>query len=266
MKDEPIYKFDGLKKLLDEKGFLIPEAHPWTPIKGKDVFSNQFDDESLTFVPAPEHGIVFRDEYGYEHVGFLYMRAYKLTEHGKPRMHLCQCETIRSFMNLGRLVAEYRFAETASVMVIDKDHDGKDVEVSELPLCRYCDRMLTGRYLTVTNSREFARITKKQNEKAIQASNEVDIFGFVREWPEISRQFKEQHNYTCAKCGIRFDNIFDQRYLEVHHINGNRKDNSPSNLQCLCIDCHAHTDKFHEKNYSSGAQKIVLSEYREKFK
>lgn len=36
--------------------------------------------------------------------------------------------------------------------------------------------------------------------------------------------------------------------LELHHINGNHKDNRLSNLQLLCPNCHALTDNYRGKN------------------
>lgn len=40
----------------------------------------------------------------------------------------------------------------------------------------------------------------------------------------------------CVKCG-GWDN------LQVHHKNGNHKDNRPENLQWLCINCHSREHK-----------------------
>ena len=36
--------------------------------------------------------------------------------------------------------------------------------------------------------------------------------------------------------------------LELHHIDGNKTNNSLENLQLLCPNCHAHTDNFKSKN------------------
>ncbi len=36
--------------------------------------------------------------------------------------------------------------------------------------------------------------------------------------------------------------------LELHHINGNSEDNTLSNLQLLCPNCHAQTDTYRGKN------------------
>lgn len=36
--------------------------------------------------------------------------------------------------------------------------------------------------------------------------------------------------------------------LELHHINGSRKDNSLSNLQILCPNCHAQTSTYGTRN------------------
>ncbi len=36
--------------------------------------------------------------------------------------------------------------------------------------------------------------------------------------------------------------------LELHHVNGNSSDNTLSNLQLLCPNCHATTDNYRGKN------------------
>ena len=36
--------------------------------------------------------------------------------------------------------------------------------------------------------------------------------------------------------------------LELHHVNGNNKDNSLENLQLLCPNCHALTSNYRNRN------------------
>jgi hypothetical protein len=50
----------------------------------------------------------------------------------------------------------------------------------------------------------------------------------------------------CEKCGRT--HWFDEPIvLELHHIDGDRTNNSLENLQLLCPNCHAHTDNFKSK-------------------
>ena len=37
--------------------------------------------------------------------------------------------------------------------------------------------------------------------------------------------------------------------FEVHHLNGNNKDNRKENLQCLCPNCHSQTEGWRGKYY-----------------
>lgn len=41
------------------------------------------------------------------------------------------------------------------------------------------------------------------------------------------------NNNKCEACGIEKEIV-----LQVHHIDGNRKNNNDSNLQILCANCH----------------------------
>lgn len=51
----------------------------------------------------------------------------------------------------------------------------------------------------------------------------------------------------CEKCGLTEWNG-EPIPLQLHHINGNRRDNRLENLQILCPNCHAQTDNFCGKN------------------
>lgn len=47
----------------------------------------------------------------------------------------------------------------------------------------------------------------------------------------------------CEICGIRNWNKKELN-MQLHHIDGNSKNNSLSNLQMLCPNCHAQTDSY----------------------
>ena len=121
--EEPIFKFNGLKRCLTAMGYQLEEAKPWVPITGQDVGIEEFRSGNVTFDPAG--GVNLKVD-GVKHIGFLYKRSYHLEEFGKPKMHLCKCQTIQSFINRGLFNIEYRFAETDEVMVIDMDDNDKD--------------------------------------------------------------------------------------------------------------------------------------------
>ena len=55
----------------------------------------------------------------------------------------------------------------------------------------------------------------------------------------------------CECCGL--EKWLDSSIpLELHHINGDNKDNRLENLQLLCPNCHALTDSYRGKNNKSG--------------
>jgi hypothetical protein len=53
-------------------------------------------------------------------------------------------------------------------------------------------------------------------------------------WKETRRVVLERDAYTCQGCGFT-----SPAWMEVHHIDGNYKDNSVSNLVTLCPFCHS---------------------------
>ena len=51
----------------------------------------------------------------------------------------------------------------------------------------------------------------------------------------------------CAECGIA-EWLGEPLILELHHVNGDGKDNRLENLQLLCPNCHSQTETFSGRN------------------
>lgn len=60
----------------------------------------------------------------------------------------------------------------------------------------------------------------------------------------IAEGFKE---HKCEKCGLTHWNNMPIP-LELHHKDGNSHNHALSNLELLCLNCHAQTETFRSKN------------------
>ena len=74
-------------------------------------------------------------------------------------------------------------------------------------------------------------------------NNEIAITSYKLKKRLLKEGLKKQKCEICnlSECN---DSIIP---LELHHINGNNKDNSLSNLQMLCPNCHALTDNYRNR-------------------
>lgn len=153
MEDEPIYKFQGLKDLLTRKGYRIGKPETWRKIDSEEV---SLSEGNLEF---SDEGIFLVDEDGVKRQVYLYKRKYHLERYGKPRFHICKCQTIQEFLS-GRDIPQYRRANTSSVKVLDWDNEDEEVDVSDLPLCKYCAAIIYNDGNYDMDSTGFAEILK----------------------------------------------------------------------------------------------------------
>ena len=100
---------------------------------------------------------------------------------------------------------------------------------------KYCNNTCQG-----AATRE-ARITKWLNEDYTWGNN---IPGWIK---DKNGYLARERGYTCECCGISRHNGKDI-VLECDHIDGNNKNNVPSNLRLLCPNCHSQTDTFKGRN------------------
>lgn len=260
MEDEPIYDFAGLKKLLAELGMPVGKAQAYRPIKNSDVVFEDKDHISFT-----SDGIFYIDPVtGTKQQIFLYKRRYRLTKHGKPRFHIRKCETINNFINSGTFKREYRKANTKEVNVVDMDDYNTDKVIRDLPLCQHCANIALMSKNTTTE--QFVEVLQSANEANVAEQNaqDVDLFGYIRNWDSISQAVRNLSNYTCAQCGLKIDNPFEQHYMHTHHKDGNKLNNNSDNLECLCLYCHAHKPG-HFIKLTTGANRVLYEDFCTKY-
>ena len=65
----------------------------------------------------------------------------------------------------------------------------------------------------------------------------VDSYGYTADWKQISERRREQVDWRCEDCRVRL-NGRDRQFLDGHHRNRNKQDNSESNIVILCRLCH----------------------------
>ena len=266
MEDEPIFDFQPLRNFLVQRGYIVEQAQGYRPFTPEVIDpmveirrgTMEFRDNGI-FVINPDTG----DEqqvYVYKHDYWLYRYGNKI-----PRYHICKCSTICEFMERGAFDGHYVRANTDPVPVRSKE-TGEEEEVSGMPLCQNC----------LSKISEYGRITSTQFVECLRAANgidetetpeevEVDIFGYTRDWEEISRRYREKHFYTCERCGLRINDFFDSTYIHCHHRDGNKLNNAESNLECLCIRCHSEVDDNHYRKLTSGANREILNEFNRRY-
>lgn len=61
--------------------------------------------------------------------------------------------------------------------------------------------------------------------------------GYDEVWARIRRPYKLFKKESCEECGFFAKH---PAQLHVDHIDGDKKNNDPSNLQTLCANCHAY--------------------------
>lgn len=261
MPDEPIYDFQALKDALEENGIPVGNAEGYSPVTPGDVIFHGTDGNVFFENESGEDGIYIKDGRGVTHQVFMYKRDYHLSRYGNPRYHVCKCETIQDFIDRGAF-EHYKYANTDVVPVQDMDDFYEEKQVSDLQLCAYCAKMLDHRYTRSMMLEDFVEILREAGDATDQQEDvDVDMFGYVKNWQQISQAYRVVKNYTCEECGFSADTPMKRRFIQVHHIDGNKLNNRQENFRCVCTRCHANQDDTHRRNFAQGDHTLQLQSF-----
>ena len=80
-------------------------------------------------------------------------------------------------------------------------------------------------------------------------SSESGIIGKDGVSKHIRRYLFEKYNNSCQCCGWKHVNPYTNKVpLQIHHMDGDCTNNSESNLQLLCPNCHSLTENLGSRN------------------
>jgi hypothetical protein len=167
------------------------------------------------------------------------------------KFHIADCKTLETMRERKRF-ERYKVTNNLSgKFPIYGKADGSGADMSadvELNVCKNCLNMLNyhgAKNGTVADRNEvvegfkieeffstYSSVFKILPRELIEQAKK----GYSRDWKEISLRRRSEAGYICQGCNVNLES--KKSLLHVHHINGEKSDNSSVNLVVLCADCH----------------------------
>lgn len=173
------------------------------------------------------------------------------------RFHVADCKTLDQ-MKQRRRFDRYRVTNNLTGFFdISGTHQEKNEVIqgkTKLNVCKNCLNMLnykgasqlkaSGRSQLVNefSLEEFFSTYSSFFKKLPKQLAAKIKHGYTDDWAKISSQKRAEKNHTCQSCRVELSE--NKGLLHVHHMNGDKTDNSNQNLMVLCSDCH-RKEPFH---------------------
>ena len=158
------------------------------------------------------------------------------------KFHLFHCQTLEQMLSSGRFeryVATDRTDGLFTVHSREADNTSHTLD-ARLAVCKNCMSRTdhTGSRETFDLNAFLAHSDRAPREGPMPSTRDTDgrSSGYTSNWPTLSAKTRERAGWQCSKCKVHLQ--AHPALLHVHHVNGVKSDNTPSNLAVLCVLCH----------------------------
>ena len=170
-----------------------------------------------------------------------------------PRFHIYKCEKIQEKSKEGEF-HRYKISGRKDKQFLLIRNDEKWYKTLEI--CWYCLKLYNKKKNCdeTKESFPFEKWIKNPLSGLDLPKVELDICTipniYTESWSKISKKLREQKKYLCERCGRDFSNQECKKFLHVHHIDSDKRNNTRKNLKVLCIECHS--DEFNHSHIKQG--------------
>lgn len=176
----------------------------------------------------------------------MYKDDYKM-----PKYHVSYCKTLEEKSNKHQFNLRYVFYQNDSGsfpinLIKDKRIESKNIPLS---VCMFCLGRIewNGFSFSKSNKDDRQKIVNDFTLKKFYAKYPKDLLtvlpqysadlspinDYTQDWNLVRDRIKCERGFKCEKCTeTRRDR------LDIHHKNGQKNDNTKSNLEVLCVTCH----------------------------
>lgn len=189
-----------------------------------------------------------------------------------PRFHMANCKTLQEMRSKKRIGKYVVAANQSGYFQINRVGGGSGVKTTmeKLVVCQNCLVSLSFRGFSQdwlsTRKSAFVQAFQMQEFFAQYSIDLIDADGagkeesaplndYTGDFGEHARAAKERANWSCESCRRTLREAHLRRFLHAHHRSAVKYDNSPENIEALCIACHA--------NQPNHAHMFALPQYRE---
>jgi hypothetical protein len=197
------------------------------------------------------------------------------TNYSDPKYHLANCITLVQMKEnnvFGKYVANNNTSGRFEMNIIK---NGTAIPtIRNLAVCQNCLEFLRfrafaksqpaaerGRVVSSFSMTEFFEEYPKSFHAQFPQydSRSAPLNNYTSDWTSVSRAVRERADWRCQEisCQVNLSAVDNRRYLQVHHRNGQKNDNSHGNLVALCIYCHAKEAMHHQLKYGSDYKQFL---------
>lgn len=195
-----------------------------------------------------KHGLL---EYKGRRVAVYYKPLANASEEPLPaRYHFAACNNIMSFKRRPRdrnyFVCTREDGDRRAIGELPDVVDSTSLPIP-LKACKNCERLTTGspRFEFAISEEDLAQLTASfclSELFQLCTPGRLRVLPpdeYTSDWDDVKYEQRKSKHWTCEICREDLSDRWLNRFLHVHHIDRNKQNNKPDNLQLLCVQCHA---------------------------